>query len=142
MPNLLRKSALVAIAAIAATIALPQEKPARMSGQAAKRDFAFEGLVARKSIDVAAFRIGPPPQLVAINLHVLNLAPKLAIKKSAENDPFQVPYFAKPVPNRLGDIELLRVKPDMRMGFDQSREANLSHSYVTSSKKSGMSDEK
>ena len=111
-----------------------------MSEQRAKTDFTFQSLMATKSIDVATFGIGRPPQLASINLRALSSTPTLAVKKSAEDDSFPAHYSTKPVPNRLGNVELFKVKPEMRSGFQQGSAANLNSSDVNSSSKYGLSD--
>lgn len=131
---------LITVAAITGVYALSQERMPRMSEQRAKTDFSFQSLVATKSIDVATFGIGRPPQLASKNLRAFSSTASLAVKKSAEDDVFPAHYPTKHVPNRLGNVELFKVKPEMRSGFHQDSAANLTSSDVKSSAKYGLSD--
>jgi hypothetical protein len=140
MSNHFRKAVLITVAAITTVHALSQERMPRMSEQRVKTDFTFQSLVATKSIDVATFGIGRPPQLASINLRALSSTSTLAVKKSGEDDAFPAPYWTKHVPNRLGNVELFKVKPEMRSGFHQGSAANLNFSDVKSSAKYGLSD--
>jgi hypothetical protein len=140
MSNHFRKAALITAAAITTMHALPQEGAPRTSKQKAKMDFTFQSLMATKSINVATFGIKRPPQLASINLHGLSSTTTLAAKKSAEDDSFPAHYSTKPVPNRLGNVELFKVKPEMPSGFQQGSRANLNSSGVKSSSKYGLSD--
>jgi hypothetical protein len=142
MSNYFRKAALTTVVAITAMQALPQEREPRISEQRAKTDFTFQSLMATKSIDVATFGIGQPPQLASIDLRALSSALTLAVKKSTQDDSFPEHYSTKPVPNRIGNIKLFKVKPEMRLGFQQGSTANLNSSDVNSSVKYGLSGRK
>jgi len=140
MPDWFKKSTLITIVAIFATNGFSQEKAGRRLGQEAKQKFAFQNLIATTSIDLAAFRVGKPQEIVSINLQTLSLVPGSPVKQSATDEPFRVPFSTKPVPKRFGDIELFTVKLDMRSGFDESRGLNLNPNYFASSQKHGLSD--
>jgi hypothetical protein len=140
MSNLFRMAVVITVAAITTVYALSQERMPRMSEQRARTDFTFQSLVATKSIDVATFGVGRPLQLASMNVRALSSAPTLAVKKSAEDDAFPAQYSTKHVPNRLGNVELFKVKPEMRSGFHRDSAANLNSSDVPSSAKYGLSD--
>jgi hypothetical protein len=140
MPNWFQKSTLITIAAIVATNGLPQEKAGRRLGQEDRQKFAFQNLTATKSIDLVTFRAGEFPEIVSIKLHALSIVATSPVKESATDEPFQVPLSTKPVPKRLGGIELFTVKPDVSSGFHQSRGLNLNPNYFASSQKHGLTD--
>jgi hypothetical protein len=130
------------IAGTASLNVLCQEPSTDKSKLTAQKELRLQHLFAGKSIDIKTFEVNSLSDMSSLELRTLNLSQVSPSKQLIADQPVELPKSAKPVPNRLGSIEPLKIKSAWAKGIEQNRVSTLRSFDVLSSRQRDLSDVK